>query len=150
MKSLRSCNLARSVTEIDFSKLKFHWWYVGPRNVFRPRLPPPGIVFARMAPADVRGATTIPVASRGIKKVRIPPDCSCRVPEELKFGLKIPFGLKSGRAGVAVPMPALSTPVRIVNGCPDWASVHPEISQPPIILPSDLAQPEENHGTSYR
>src|SRR5262249_51640300 len=90
------------------------------------------------------GIMTIPVPSKGIVNVRKSP-----VTGSLR---RIPSGFKFGRPGNApANVATLSTPVRIVNGCPDCASVDPEISQPPKTWPRDsLAHPEPNHGTSYK
>src|SRR5262245_55817186 len=102
-----------------FSRLTFQFWNDGPRNVFRPRLPPPGIEFAiSVQPAElqVTGAVTIPVPSIGIVNVR-------RSPVTGSFE-NFPPGFKFGRLpgpGVAMlaPVPALSIPVRMVKGWPD-------------------------------
>src|SRR5215510_15786760 len=126
-----------------FVKLAFHCWKDGPRNVFRPRLPPPAIELINIKLFNV-GAVTMPVPSIGIVKVRRSPVTGSLT--------KIPPGFRFGRPGGLVPpavVPTVSTPVLIVNGCPDCASVIPATCHPPKILArTPVAQLEENHGMS--
>src|ERR1700687_531569 len=68
-KSLRNCISTSSVILIRFANEKFQFWNDGPRNVLRPRLPPPGIELAS-SPFGPRGATTIPVPLIGVVKGR--------------------------------------------------------------------------------
>src|SRR5688572_15891772 len=89
------------------------------RNVFLPRLPPPfAMLKVRMLPAALRGTRNRP----GAVKVRMFWVTGSRISGAL--------GSTLGRSPPA-PLPLVSTPVRILNGCPDVAEVIPEICHPP-------------------
>src|SRR5262245_36280656 len=96
---------------------------------------------ANGVPLVPRGVTTIPVTLIGVLNVR-------KSPVKGSFAI-IPPGLELVRAGnvAKTRTPAVSTPVVIVKGCPDCASVNPAICQPPKIL-LNASGLDENHGIS--
>src|SRR5437660_1515770 len=114
MKSQRSCAFQRSVTSIVLRIVAFVNANPGPRKVFRPRLSAGSgnaWVVASGRPLLPRKVDTMPVPLIGVVKVRQLPVTGSRV--------IWPDGLYDGRCGPVVPVPAVSTPVRIVNGWPD-------------------------------
>src|SRR5262245_1691886 len=98
-----------------FDRLRSLFQKPGARSVFLPRLPLRKLK-ARGNPLLPSGTRNRPFTLEVVNVRKLPVNGS---------SAKAPAGLNSGRSPPA-PLPFESTPVTIVNGCPDWNAVTPE------------------------